>query len=329
MVQTQTNVVAGQIDSDSLRGLAKAVDPWQAQFDQLSSGPFRSTMRYLQLGSLIFYTQSWNQRINCTACPPPGFLMIGGPINAKSEVTWCGEHLNWQRIAFEAGGNEIEFSTSAIGNHMVLLVPYDILKQFVDEGIFQQLLKPRHTYTCSATFRTLYMNQLLKILEELQTGACDQPSAQSTKALIFEIMTGLAEEFSRPGNTATRPVTTKRARAMRRVVEYTRTHDGLTPVPQLAGIAGVSQRTLEYTFKDQFGLSPVQFVRILHMNRSRELLMEAEPGSKSIRDIANQCGFRHHGRFSIEYRKLFGELPSQTLRQARARHDWSLKNLME
>ena len=34
-----------------------------------------------------------------------------------------------------------------------------------------------------------------------------------------------------------------------------------------------------------------------------------------IRDIANRYGFWHMGQFAADYKKLFGELPSKTLKQ--------------
>jgi len=36
-----------------------------------------------------------------------------------------------------------------------------------------------------------------------------------------------------------------------------------------------------------------------------------------IGTIANRCGFWHMGRFAADYRRLFGELPSETLRSTR------------
>jgi hypothetical protein len=32
-------------------------------------------------------------------------------------------------------------------------------------------------------------------------------------------------------------------------------------------------------------------------------------------DIALQCGFPHFGRFSVEYRRRYGETPTQTLKR--------------
>jgi methylphosphotriester-DNA--protein-cysteine methyltransferase len=47
-----------------------------------------------------------------------------------------------------------------------------------------------------------------------------------------------------------------------------------------------------------------------------EALQHAEP-EESVTSIALSPGFAHMGRFAAEYRKTYGEMPSQTLRKRR------------
>jgi AraC family ethanolamine operon transcriptional activator len=42
--------------------------------------------------------------------------------------------------------------------------------------------------------------------------------------------------------------------------------------------------------------------------------------SVTVTKIATRLGFRELGRFSVEYREMFGESPSATLRQALREH---------
>ena len=44
--------------------------------------------------------------------------------------------------------------------------------------------------------------------------------------------------------------------------------------------------------------------------------MRAEP-KESVTEIAMTWGFSHMGRFSVEYRRRFGEIPSDSLRRRR------------
>lgn len=85
-------------------------------------------------------------------------------------------------------------------------------------------------------------------------------------------------------------------------------------VRDLASAAGVSVRTLGNAFREQMGLSPQHFVRIYTLNAARRALRQAEPGSTRISEVAARLGIWEWGRFSRDYRRLFGELPSETLR---------------
>jgi transcriptional regulator GlxA family with amidase domain len=44
--------------------------------------------------------------------------------------------------------------------------------------------------------------------------------------------------------------------------------------------------------------------------------MSARGRSVTVSKTATRFGFRELGRFSVEYRTIFGESPSETLRQA-------------
>ncbi|MGQ4598403.1 AraC-like ligand-binding domain-containing protein [Nocardia sp. R6R-6] len=87
-------------------------------------------------------------------------------------------------------------------------------------------------------------------------------------------------------------------------------------IEELATDAGVTVRALQKGFHDLLGCSPMAYLREIRLNRAREALINADPGSgASVTDIALTWGFMHLGRFSVEYRRRFGESPSQTLRR--------------
>jgi AraC family ethanolamine operon transcriptional activator len=98
------------------------------------------------------------------------------------------------------------------------------------------------------------------------------------------------------------------------VIEYMPTADlGNLTAPGLCSEVGVSQRTLEYAFQEWLGTSPMEFIRRLRLHAARRALLTAECGEATVTEIAMTFGFFQLGRFSAEYRSLFGELPSATL----------------
>jgi AraC family ethanolamine operon transcriptional activator len=76
---------------------------------------------------------------------------------------------------------------------------------------------------------------------------------------------------------------------------------------------GVSERTLHYAFREVRGLSPMAYFRAVRLNAVRQEL-KAAPDTAAVHAIARRWGFGHPGEFAAAaYRRLFGELPSQTL----------------
>jgi len=87
---------------------------------------------------------------------------------------------------------------------------------------------------------------------------------------------------------------------------------------QLAAIADVRPRTLESHFKEFLGTSPTGWLRRMRFAKARREL-ECGRADTSVTAVALAAGFSQLGRFATDYRARFGEAPSATLRQSRAR----------
>jgi len=74
----------------------------------------------------------------------------------------------------------------------------------------------------------------------------------------------------------------------------------------------VSRRTLQTSFQEVLGISPLVYLRAMRLNGARRMLLRGDQGMK-VRDVVEAWGFWHLSRFSQNYRQMFGELPSQTL----------------
>jgi AraC-like DNA-binding protein len=88
-------------------------------------------------------------------------------------------------------------------------------------------------------------------------------------------------------------------------------------VTDLCKAAEVSERTLEYAFKEVMDLTPVAYLLRLRLHRVRRALLAAKPGSTTVSAEALNWGFWHFGEFSRAYKECFGELPSESLRSGR------------
>jgi transcriptional regulator GlxA family with amidase domain len=78
----------------------------------------------------------------------------------------------------------------------------------------------------------------------------------------------------------------------------------------------VSERTLRKAFRKSCGLPPCRHLRQLRLSQARRALLCADARLVTVTEIATRFGFVELGRFSVEYRKMFGECPSHTMHRS-------------
>lgn len=125
----------------------------------------------------------------------------------------------------------------------------------------------------------------------------------------FEIMNGLGFERNIERQYS------RSIEALHKVRSYVRFNPTSNlDLTALSKITAVTPRSLQIAFRDEIGLSPKKYTKIIKLNEIRRELQNPRNGHQNISDIANKYGFWHMGQFAKDYREMFGELPSDTLR---------------
>jgi AraC-like DNA-binding protein len=86
-------------------------------------------------------------------------------------------------------------------------------------------------------------------------------------------------------------------------------------IAEICSAIGVSERTLRTCCHEHFGMGPVRYLWLRRMHLAKRALLRADAASATVTTIATEHGFWELGRFSVEYRGLFGEPPSATLKR--------------
>jgi AraC-like DNA-binding protein len=86
-------------------------------------------------------------------------------------------------------------------------------------------------------------------------------------------------------------------------------------VIEIGTALGVPQRLLRECCKKNLGADPSRYRRLRGMQRAHRALRHENPDTASVSAVARRCGFRDPGRFSVNYRALYGETPSVTLQR--------------
>ena len=84
---------------------------------------------------------------------------------------------------------------------------------------------------------------------------------------------------------------------------------------ELAFELNVNVRMLERGFADVIGVGPYQYAKLCKLNAIRRELLEQSVSSTTVTQVAHGYGISQLGHFSHRYRRMFGELPSETLQQ--------------
>lgn len=80
--------------------------------------------------------------------------------------------------------------------------------------------------------------------------------------------------------------------------------------------ASISRNALYASFKKHFGMPPTLYVKRKRLEASRQDILSGN-GSTQITSVAYDWGFTHLGRYAQEYKRLFNETPSETLKRVR------------
>ena len=101
-----------------------------------------------------------------------------------------------------------------------------------------------------------------------------------------------------------------------KVIDYI--HDDIvnvTSLHQICDRTNTSARTVRRLVRKKYDMSPKNYLNALRLNEVRKML-KSESDNTTVIKVASEYNFWHMGQFSRDYKKLFGELPSETLRKS-------------
>jgi AraC family ethanolamine operon transcriptional activator len=296
--------------------LAEAFPGWDLRFRQLGRGPFRGRLQFLQLEGVQVFRLSVNRLMHIEGCPPPGSFGCFPVLHPNQKAVWSGRRLKVGQVRV-GGLNQTADHLTAPDHYQVvgLVVVGDLFRDEVSVlGGFdaEERLRGKEAITTGPAWCRVLWGNLVGLLELAQT----RPALRTPWGQLIELkcFRSFAELLARPDDDRTTRQPSKRARLVGRGEDYLRANLGHSlSMFDLCREVGVSERTLDYAFRELRGLSPMAYVKACRLNAVRQELKAAAAGRASVHEIAQRWGFWHTGEFAADYRRLFGELPSQTL----------------
>ena len=291
---------------------------------QLQSVPFRARRVIVRVGAATLVFTSTNLRMRTRTRVAKGHVAYV-TFRPHSQGTVNGLAVRPELI-FAAGPEaEARLVVDACWEGVLILLPLqDIRDHLVARQREGEFRLPAGIDTLTASPAAVL--RLFDWGKQLAATAAEQSALfneQQDKLLALQV--DLIENLLAAISTANifQPGRSDRAREKQSLVvktaeEYALSQKGTDIyVTDLCRVTGVSERTLEYAFKQVMGLTPVAFLVRLRLHRVRHALLAAAPGSTSITVEALRWGFWLFGEFARIYNDCFGELPSDTLLRTR------------
>jgi AraC family ethanolamine operon transcriptional activator len=242
------------------------------------------------------------------------------PLTAGTEYSANGTVLPIESFAVVDPGSEICISTKAEHDWCAAFVPTEILAQH--NVVFPSSLERT---TCRVTRPNgHFANRFRSIVSQIMNTAGNCADFESTAAaevaateLLKVAMLALGQRASDERSCGGRPKIA-RQQIIRSCMEFfEQSNANPIAVSDLAAAAGVSERTVRTAFKEYFGIGPIRYVITRQLHQVYRTLAQAEPDGTTVSRILLDHGVWEFGLFASRYRKLFGQLPSQTLRTKR------------
>ena len=269
----------------------------------------------LALGRLGVQHGHEGSGIICEGASRGGGCLLAGPLRDPEALTWNGEPFDEGALVIVPA--RAEFCVSATRGHdwFSLFVPTDLVATC---AVFAETDPPEDD--CRLIHlpaeQLARMRELIRRLAALAHLNPGLVTAEATAALEADFLAvvrqALAAGARRPPSLPGRPVLPRR-RIVRQALGWLEAQPGPAPIEDLAGAAGVSERTLRTAFHDCFGVGPLRFLKLRQLHQVRRALRSANPEGTTVTEVASRFGVWEFGRFARDYRLLFGEVPSATL----------------
>ncbi len=300
--------------------LQQAIQFWNIDFRQLDRGESPATILQLNTPRVIFSHLKLTRHYDQLGGTPKHMKTFGLLEKTANVLSWCGNKIT--------PDNLLLFKPAAEFN-AVSKSGFNVYTISLDEKLFADICSDYGYMTCPDKLtqqHQAYVCQPLQIkkLRETLRYICHHLNHTSPhihhsifNTLEYELPQLLIATLLKALPLVnTIPKTPKRQLALKRSLELLQKHHHPSIlVKDLCKAVGVSERTLEYTFQEHFGVSPKTYLNRLRFNKVRGELLINHPGSATVSTIAQRWGFWHMSQFSVDYAKTFHELPSETLKR--------------
>jgi AraC family transcriptional regulator, ethanolamine operon transcriptional activator len=300
---------------------AAGLQHWNQDYQQLSGGSFYGVLDEAWFGNVQIFRERTNQVVHETGSAWDGSRTVGVPNAVDGEGLFGGAvfHVDSIITLGKGDGNDLDFRTPKSLDIVAVTADANALKEFGETvwHIDTEALVPNPgVLNCGSEVPARLREFLMLLLASIKSSPKMLNYPQIRKGMEQEIYNNIILAIADTSVAADAAVAPSRKAVVDKVREYVLAHkEEPVTVADLCAALNVSRRTLQYSFQVVLNVNPVAYLRAVRLNGTRRgLRARAGDPTVTVADIAARWGFWHMSHFAADYKLMFGELPSQTLR---------------
>lgn len=305
--------------------MADAAQGWDLDFQQLSASVEPCWLEQYSTAGMLYSRASFDSHFHQMGGPVFDFRTFALRAYGCSDFRWCDEvaYPN-SLIVFPKGGQFESISRPRFDIFTVSLS--NTLLAHIAETEFQSQLSAllseqgQICHLAGSTVRGL-RSLLHRFSNELGRSCVDEAEPHGLlqgEEMEHMLARGILGCLDRSQFSVRRYSRSKRMKALEKALELIRWQaTGKLCTSDLVSQTGVSRRTLESAFQEGIGVSPAAYLKATRLRALNRNLLQTARDESSVANICQQHGFSHLGQLAADYRAMFGELPSVTLRRRR------------
>ncbi len=256
-----------------------------------------------------------------TVVPDPAFVAFVLPVRSKGPYLFNGVELTPSSLGFSGGRNGYH-THGASRESITIGLPRSRLTATIAalRGVDPDEIRlDDRVLTLPRPVAAQLRERFTAIVAHSSGARTWSDSAQGVHNIKNEVYQLLVDAYlnaqTTTGGDARR--VSRRAEIVRRAEERFIAAGGQpVSLADLCAAAGVGRTALQQAFLDLYGESPLGYFHKRRLTQAREALILAPSGRGAVKRAALAAGLTALGRFSVEYRLLFGEYPSATLSES-------------
>ena len=291
---------------------------WNQRYQQISRGTMRSSLTEITVGGTHIFWKTLSQRVVQQGRLPAGKLCFAILARAAGSARMQGREVTNNSIFVLRGGEEFVLHRPAQMELLAVTVDEPEFTHFLSEqqdaGRLQALLR-RTVFEVElaalADLRALLVAMVAwgeGVTAQAPLLRADFSMEGLIQSRLLGVLRGASGEGGRiKGMSAHMLVSECQRMTLARA-------DSPPTIEELCARLRTSRRSLQDSFQRVARTTPVDYLRCMRLNLVRHTLHKTMRHQAGIGEIATHAGFSQLSHFAAAYRRLFEELPSQTLR---------------